>query len=258
MAGKCRRFLPSHLVMVLVALVVSACVTSDPLLAPDASVGISEVSQTRVLVMPPNVRVNRILASGISEIDADEQAVARAQFAEDMRMALISRAGEVVSYDSPDPQRRPVHDADIQAVRLYQAVSSAINRHHYTPQFRVPTRGTTFEWTLGSAVASLRETYQADYALFLDATENHASAGRVGVAVVTAVLFGASAVSLPPHVMSTALVDLRTGDIVWYDSRTYSRSARTSGIREREDGERGFTDLGDAPNPVERVLADLP
>mgnify|MGYP006887600109 CR=1 FL=1 len=67
---------------------------------------------------------------------------------------------------------------------------------------------------LGS-VAAISRSHEADYALFLYVRDSYASAGRVAVIVVAA-LMGAG-VPGGSQVGFASVVDLKTGDIVWFN-----------------------------------------
>ena len=62
----------------------------------------------------------------------------------------------------------------------------------------------------------MADKMQADYALFLYARGEYASSGRQALAVGLAVL-GGGGVSTGGQAAYASLVDMRTGDIVWFN-----------------------------------------
>jgi hypothetical protein len=98
-------------------------------------------------------------------------------------------------------------------VLLHDAVVTSIYTHHYTP-LRLETKW-GFEWTLGPGVAALRETTGADYALFTLVRDTYTTAGRAAMMAFGAVL--GVALSGGVQVGFTSLVDLRSGDFLWFN-----------------------------------------
>ena len=100
--------------------------------------------------------------------------------------------------------------------------------HKYVPQLALPTKSEKFDWTLGPNAQELRETTGADYGLFVFIRDSYTSAGRAAVIVFAALL----GVSVPGGYTAgfASLVDLNTGDVVWFN-RLVSRSGdlRTAG-----------------------------
>ena len=87
--------------------------------------------------------------------------------------------------------------------------------HKYVPKLIVPTKKDKFDWTLGSGINQLRDDYDAEYALFIHIRDSYTSAGRVAVIFVAAV-FGVG-VQGGTQVGFASLVDLGTGDVVWFN-----------------------------------------
>ena len=114
--------------------------------------------------------------------------------------------------------------------------------HKYIPYSALPTKKDKFDWTLGPDAAVLGEEYDADYALFVYMRDSFASSGRMAVILVGA-LFG---VGVPggQQIGFASLVDLRTGQILWFN--------------------RLFSEVGDLREPesahtaVEYLLDELP
>jgi hypothetical protein len=108
--------------------------------------------------------------------------------------------------------------ADVE--RLFQAVGSAIIVHRYFG-LRLPTkRRQGLDWTLGEDAIALGRATGMDYALFLSATDAHASSGRTALQVlgIAGCLIGFCAPQGGGSQSAYAsLVDLRTGDVVWFN-----------------------------------------
>jgi hypothetical protein len=128
-------------------------------------------------------------------------------------------------------------------LRLHAAVGHSIMRHQYEGPGVLPTKANGFDWTLGPSVRHLVPDGGADYLLAVHVRDSYSGPGRVVAQVLVAALFG---VAMPGgmQIGFASLVDLRTGEVVWFN--------------------RLFRDAGDlrteapARETVERLLAGMP
>jgi len=192
----------------------------------------------RVLVMPLDVELCELTAGGMLEPRADwtEQAKTHVQAALDE--ALRGKRAALVPYNPParDPEQMK---ADQQLLKLYDLVAGAILLNSFVP---LPTKKGRFDWSLGEGARQLRERTTADYALFILLRDSHASGGRVALMVAGALL----GVVVPggSQIGIASLVDLRGGDIVWFN-----RLSRGVGDLRTPDAAR---------TAVESLLTELP
>jgi len=193
----------------------------------------------RVLIMPPDVELSELTAGGLLEPKADWTEQGRAHVAAALDRHLEGKNATVVRYPAPGGDPDP---ADLQLLKLHDEVGGSILRHKYLPVLELPTKRDVFDWTLGPEVGRLRERTGADYALFVFLRDSYASAGRVAL-IVGAALLG---VGVPGGQQwgFASLVDLRTGDIVWFNRLV----SPTGDLRKAEPA-------GDA---VKSLLAELP
>jgi hypothetical protein len=105
--------------------------------------------------------------------------------------------------------------------RLHYAVGSAIAQHRYSGQSLPTKRRKGLDWTLGEDAVSLGRQSGFDYALFLHAEDSFASGGRVALQVLgiagCAVGFCAPNIGGGGQFAYASLVDLRTGEVVWFN-----------------------------------------
>jgi len=101
-----------------------------------------------------------------------------------------------------------------QLVKLHAVVGKAI-RQNRKPMQELRSLGEKPKWSLGEEVRVLREKSGADYALFVHVRDSYASDGRKLVMIAGAAL----KMGLMGGVQSgfASLVDLKTGDIVWFN-----------------------------------------
>ncbi len=163
---------------------------------------------SKVVLMPIDVELFSISAGGVLE----PQAEWTSQALENLETAFHNRQNKntVVFSELPDEPDEAIDDLN----RLHGAVGAAISLHYFGP-LNLPTKEKRLEWTLGPDVASIRQKTGADYALFTFMRDSYASSERVATMVVAA-LFG---VGLPGGVQVgyVSLVDLSTGDILWFN-----------------------------------------
>jgi hypothetical protein len=164
--------------------------------------------------MAPDIELHELTVGGLLEPKAEWTAAARGHVANALATELRSRDATLVEYRPPVDDRAREH-AHEQLIKLNDAVSGAVLVHQYVPRFKLPTKNDRFDWSLGPQVRILRDEYGADYALFIYLRDSYASAGRA-VLVVGAALLG---VAMPSgrQVGIASLVDLRTGDVVWFN-----------------------------------------
>lgn len=194
----------------------------------------------RVLVMPADIELSELTAGGLLEPRADWTERARLHVREALRAELEARQAAVLEYERPAEQAE--QSADDRLVKLHDAVGGAITLHKYVPALHLPTKEGKFDWSLGAGAKRLRDRTGADYALFVVLRDSYASPGRVAL-IVGAALLG---VGIPggQQVGFASLVDLASGDIVWFN-----RLIDPAGDLRQADPAR---------RAVRNLLADLP
>lgn len=163
---------------------------------------------SKVVLMPIDVELFSISAGGVLE----PQAEWTSQALGNLKTAFQNRENKnaVAFSELPDDPDEAIENLN----RLHGAVGQAINLHHFGP-LNLPTKEKRLEWTLGPDVAIIRQKTGADYALFTFMRDSYASSERVATMVVAA-MFG---VGLPGGIQVgyVSLVDLSTGDILWFN-----------------------------------------
>ncbi len=189
----------------------------------------------RVLLMPVDVELSILTAGGLLEPQAEWTEQAQ----ENIRQSCYAHLGELDARVIYSEQIDSYADLDLQQVQLTKlnnAVGQSILRHQYDPKMQLPTKVDSFEWTIGPDAVLLKDKYGADYALFIYMRDSYASAGRAAIMVATAI--ASLGRYVPPggqQVGFASLVDLRTGQVVWFnrlergtgDLRTIEASAES-------------------------------
>jgi hypothetical protein len=190
----------------------------------------------RIVVMPLDVELAQLTAGGMDEPHAEWTEAALKH----MRAALDDEARtrnvKLVDFQSDrgSPEDR---ETSLDLVKLHRAVGGAVLVHQYLPALALPSKAGKFDWSLGPSVAAISRAHEADYALFLFVRDSYATAGRVAVivvgALIGAVMPGGSQVGF------ASLVDLKTGDIVWFNILF----SETLDLREREPARKSIETL---------------
>ncbi len=196
--------------------------------------------EARVVLVPPNVQLSEVTTGGTVESRADWTAEAAGYVQAALAEELQKRRLAVVRYQAPtDGAAQRLHG---QLALVHGLVAHVILRHRYNERLKLPSKGERFDWTLGPQAASLAGDSGATHALVTEFADAYASGGRVALNVAAA-LFGGP-IAHGRQVAVASLVDLATGDIVWFNYAV----GMTGDLR------------GDGParQAVQRLLSELP
>jgi hypothetical protein len=171
-----------------------------------------------LIVMQPDVTAGLLTAGGMVEPREDwtNQArdnVVKAVEAQETRHGAVVKIAATTEDAGWDPA------ATENLVLLHRAVGTAIAMHKYGMQ-PLPTKKDRFDWTLGEQAVAFGAATHYDYALFLHAQDSFSSGGRraLQAAGFLGCLVGVCvAVSGGQQIAFASLVDLKTGDVVWFN-----------------------------------------
>lgn len=165
--------------------------------------------EARILLMPPDIRYFLLSAGGVPEPNAEWTEAAQTNF-----LKALEDYAESVGADTKVLDETNLSAEEIRYEELHGAVGLTL-RTHYFGMTKLPSKGETFDWTLGPDIRSIGEDHNADYALFVYYRDYQASGGRVAFSILAA----AAGVGVPmgAEYGFASLVDLNTGDIVWFN-----------------------------------------
>lgn len=175
----------------------------------------------KLLVLRPDVTVGSLTTGGLVEPRADWTEQARTSVVAALRAQQATRGGRllVVEHRNEVPGVTAQELADME--RLNFAVAQSIVLHKYLGDSLPTKRGKGLDWTLGEDAVRLGQKSGYDYALFLHAEDQIASTGRVVLGVLGAagciVGFCAPNVGGATQLDYASLVDLKTGEVVWFN-----------------------------------------
>ncbi|MDP3854123.1 hypothetical protein [Phenylobacterium sp.] len=185
----------------------SACTTTNTRLAVNP---VKPAAGARIILIDPDIELSVLTAAGMQEPKADWTEQGRANIAGHIEAQMKARAHNYRLLDPNDAMAGRTG----QLLRLHQAVGQSIMMFNYG-YVALPTKKASFDWTLGEGAQALGTAYQADYALFVFGRGSYASGGRVAVAVGMAML--GAAVPMGSQQCFASLVDLKTGQVVWFN-----------------------------------------
>ena len=186
----------------------------------------------KLLVLRPDVTVGSLTTGGMVEPRADWTEQARTNIIAALRAQQASRGGKLLILERRN-QLAGVSDQEVADFeRLFWAVGQSIVLHKYGSDHLPTKRGKGLEYTLGQDAVRLGQKTGYDYALFMHAEDSVASTGRIALGVLGVagcfVGFCAPNVGGSSQLDYAGLVDLKTGEVVWFN--VVSASSQVPGI----------------------------
>ncbi len=172
-----------------------------------------------VALLPPDVKVYQITAGEVREQMDEWTDTARQNVLAAIRKWIGSGRLTIREFDPAKFQaaREEFEDAN----PLFQAVALSAVLHTYRPETQFKTKMDRFDYSLGPLPA-LSEATEADALLFVNARDHISTGGRVARNIALVLLGAAAGVVIIPQggvtAMAAALVDSRTGDILWFNT----------------------------------------
>jgi hypothetical protein len=173
-----------------------------------------------LLVMRPDVQVGSLTTGGLFEQRADWTEQARANLLKALAAQQAGRGGRTRILETREGLAGISAEEVAELERLHQAVGSSIALHKYMGATLPTKRRQGLDWTLGEDAVKFGRSTGMDYALFLHAEDSFASTGRVALQVlgIAGCFVGFCAPSSGGGQSAYAsLVDLKTGDVVWFN-----------------------------------------
>ena len=175
----------------------------------------------KLLVLRPDVTVGSITTGGMIEPRADWTDQARTNIVAALKAQQATQGGEVMVVERRNELKGVTPEELAEVERLNAAVAQSIVLHKYLGEYLPTKRGKGLDWTLGDGAVSLGQKTGYDYALFMHAEDQVASTGRVLLGVLGAagcvVGFCAPNIGGATQLDYASLVDLKTGEVVWFN-----------------------------------------
>ncbi len=196
-------------VLLLFAGLFSACTSTRNVQQVDKLESVAK--NPRVILMPPDIRYYLLSAGGLPEPHAEWTKAAQANFTSATQDFAQSIGTDLTVLDPDD-----MGETEFEYESLHATVGATILTHHFG-SMKLPGKnsGQVFDWSLGPGIEVLADEHNADYALFVYYRDYQASGGRVAFAILAAAAGGY--VQTGSETGFASLVDLHTGDIVWFN-----------------------------------------
>lgn len=176
-----------------------------------------------VVVMTPDVQVGMLTVTGTRETNVDWTAKSYGYFEAALRAGPSRLPTQWRMLEAPGTDTAKMV-ADYAA--LDRAVAGAIVAHKFKGP-KLPTKRDRFDWSLGPGAQRLGELTGSNYALFFHSRDNFGTPGRK--AAQAAGIFGCVMIGLcaipsgGEHYAYVSLVDLSTGNVVWFNMLSGSK-----------------------------------
>ena len=173
-----------------------------------------------LIVMRPDVQVGIVTTGGLVEPRADWTEQARTNLLRALAEQQAGRGGRTRILETREGVAGVSAETVADLERLHQAVGQSIALHKYMGVNLPTKRRQGVDWTLGEDAVRFGRATGMDYALFLHASDSFASSGRVALQVLglAGCLIGFCAPQGGGGQSAYAsLVDLRTGEVVWFN-----------------------------------------
>lgn len=184
-----------------------------------------------VAVMPLDVEVYKVSAGGVKELVDEYSEEAKNNIKSVLEnKPSITRKYRIKYFSKPEEtEDLAIRQLLKDTIALFKAVNTSIISHTYNNSYmRMPMQGifsdklNNFDYSLGPQISPLSDYIKADLFLFIRGGDFLSSGGRIALMTWYAILQAASGVTPvglnagPPH-LSAALIDAKTGDVLWYN-----------------------------------------
>ncbi len=173
----------------------------------------------RILLMPPDIKHYLITAGGVREPNREWTEAARQNFSIAAQEYAARIGTDLVTIDSA----MDLGDEEERYRRLHSAVGITLQQNHFgtmpLPSKKLPNNEQRFDWSLGPGVSEIGDKYDADYLLFVFYRAHQSSGGRIALALLASIASGGGGFDPGDYQGGFAsLVDLKTGDVVWFNT----------------------------------------
>jgi len=175
----------------------------------------------KVAVLAPEMKIFRFTAGGVDQYQDDWSIKATGFMKEELRRELDTFDTIEFVYvdkDSLDDLSKQFID---QQIAIYYMVAYSIVAHTYEPATLFKHKKMKFDYTLGSELGEFKQIEDVEAILFVNGRNYIWTAGRASLALLSGAVTLFTGVYLPipagKEMLTAALVDVNTGDILWFN-----------------------------------------
>ena len=204
---------------------------------PKYTITTFEKNNTKILLMPIDIEICELTIAGICEPNASWTKESKKNIILGFEEILKNKNASLNKYNKKDQNNEIV-----QLIKLHTQMGLEIINNEYD-SMELPTKE-NFDWSIGNKVKLLKKKHKSDYAIFIFFRDQYSSTQRVIYNIVTAILFPGIIPIGGSQLAFASLVNLNTGDIVWFNG--YYRSV--GDVR----------DLKSARDTVSKIFEEFP
>ena len=204
---------------------------------PKYTITTFEKNNTKILLMPIYIEICELTIAGICEPNASWTKESKKNIILGFEEILKNKNASLNKYNKKDQNNEIV-----QLIKLHTQMGQEIINNEYG-SMELPTKE-NFDWSIGNKVKLLKKKHKSDYAIFIFFRDQYSSTQRVIYNIVTAILFPGIIPIGGSQLAFASLVNLNTGDIVWFNG--YYRSV--GDVR----------DLKSARDTVSKIFEEFP
>ena len=204
---------------------------------PKYTITTFEKNNTKILLMPIDIEICELTIAGICEPNASWTKESKKNIILGFEEILKNKNASLNKYNKKDQNNEIV-----QLIKLHTQMGQEIINNEYG-SMELPTKE-NFDWSIGNKVKLLKKKHKSDYAIFIFFRDQYSSTQRVIYNIVTAILFPGIIPIGGSQLAFASLVNLNTGDIVWFNG--YYRSV---GV---------VRDLKSARDTVSKIFEEFP
>ena len=205
--------------------------------APKYTITTFEKNNTKILLMPIDIEICELTIAGICEPNASWTKESKKNIILGFEEILKNKNASLNKYNKKDQNNEIV-----QLIKLHTQMGQEIINNEYG-SMELPTKE-NFDWSIGNKVKLLKKKHKSDYGIFIFFRDQYSSTQRVIYNIVTAILFPGIIPIGGSQLAFASLVNLNTGDIVWFNG--YYRSV--GDVR----------DLKSARDTVSKIFEEFP
>ncbi len=168
-----------------------------------------------VVMIEPDIELSEVLAGGVQEPRQAWSETARRLYPEAIKAKIsngrVKQLPDFIISKDLEPSSRLG-----QVLRLNYAISVSILISTARGGQLATKKNKQLDWSFGPGVEEIRKQTGADYALFTYVRDSYTSGGQAALRVIGFLLLGGD-IGGGQQVGVTTLVDLRTGQVVWFN-----------------------------------------
>ncbi len=200
----------------------------------------------RILLLPPEVRMQEVSAGGIAETVEEWSKKPNENLVAALREEVKAKQMfEIVEMPAISDAEQEILD---QHVAMYEVVATNAYQFGMLRDGSWTERVKDLNYTIGSGLKFLAEETGADAALFLVGLDSVSTMGRRVLFVVTTIMFGLPVIPPGFSYVAAGLIDLNTGKLLW---QSYDYGIGRLDLRELSDVRSLTTSVLETyPNPL--------